>query len=164
MNQHNNVNNFLNTFNQDDLNRQAYQKIIKQKKSVVTCISWSIAYISLFVLFVISLVLLIWLSCWIVNELNADANFIVPLDFWEFLAYPICDFVLLEIIGVGLLIQTKKLKKEYPDKIKNLTIWYWVGLFLTIPSFIVSILIIVICKKLNKEIDENLKTRSYMQV
>lgn len=157
-----NQNDFLNNvINQDDLNRQAYQKIMRIKRLVVTCNSWNIGYISFLVLFIISLVLLVYLSCLMTDELNKDSSFVIPVEFWEFLLYPILDFIFLEIAGFVLLMKTKKLKEQYPEKIRNLPILYLVGLFLLVPSFVAAILLISTCKKINKEIDAQLSARNY---
>lgn len=157
-----NQNNFLNNvINQDDLNRQAYQKIMRTKRLIVICNSWNIGYISFLVLFIISLVLLVYLSCLMTDELNKDSSFVIPVEFWEFLLYPILDFIFLEITGFVLLMKTKKLKEQYPEKIRNLPILYLVGLFLLVPSFVAAILLISTCKKINKEIDAQLCVRNY---
>lgn len=159
MNQ-NNRNNFINETSKDEFNRQVYQKIMSAKRLSVTCFNWSICYIFLFVLFITALIALIVLICLIEDE-HKDSNFKIPIDFWGFIVYFILDFIFLEIVGFALLKQSKELKKEYHQKIKKLSNLYLIGLFLIVPSFIASILMIPTCKKINKEIDAQLCARSY---
>lgn len=157
-----NENNLLNSINQDEIDRQIYQKNMILKRYAVNCINWGIGYIFLFVLFVISLVVLIVLSCLIVNEINKGSISSIPDGFWGFLTYIIFDFIFLEIISFVLLSQSKKLKKEYPKKIKKLPNLYLVGLFLIFPSFVGTILIIPICKKIGKEINKELSSKNFV--
>lgn len=149
-----------NNINQDYLNRQDYLKNIRAKRDISTCLILCISYIAFFVFIVITLGLFIWLSTQ--EEFIENPNILLSADSVEVIIYPIIDFIFLEIVSAFLLFKTKKIKEGYPEEMKKLWIWYLLGLFLLIPSFVASIITINKCKKITKEINEKLNSPKYI--